>query len=404
VTSQAVPSTFDGSAFHPEFPDGRAGGKIHVEAGRLRFEAQADTSQSAELPYPGLTMKLGGASDRLVFFSHPSLPEVSFYTSDHRILDHPHLASNADLAAQVAGVRGKKRVGQLVTASILAVIVLAVLGLIALKDPLVGFVADRVPPSVEVQLGDIFYGQIRTSVDIVEDKELTEELRTLVAPLLEAIPDTGYPFKFHLANDPTINAFAIPGGHVVVNSGLILKAESPEEVQGVLAHEIAHVTRRHSLRQVIGTAGLYVLVQTFFGDLTGLAAVVTDGGYRLLTLQFSRDAEREADDTGWDYLVAAHIDPQGMISFFEKLRDEQERLLGDAAGVEKSLAFLSTHPTSEERIELLTAKLTQSYPDSEPQTFDLAAFQEKIRQVAPRGPEGEEKEDGEPPSEESPSP
>lgn len=404
MTSQAVPSTFDGGAFHPEFPDGRAGGTIRVEAGRLRFEAQADAGRSAELPYPGLTMRLGGASDRLVFFSHPSLPEVSFYTSDHHILDHPHLASNADLAAQVAGVRGKKRAGQLVTASILAVIVLAVLGLIALKDPLVGFVADQVPPSVEVQLGDIFFGQIRMSVDIVEDKELTDELRTLVAPLLAAIPDIGYPFKFHLANDPTINAFAIPGGHVVVHTGLILKAESDEEVLGVLAHEIAHVTRRHSLRQVIGSAGLYVLVQTFFGDLTGLAAVVTDGGYRLLTLQFSRDAEREADDTGWDYLVAAHIDPRGMISFFEKLRDEQERLLGDAAGVEKSLAFLSTHPTSEERIELLTAKLTQSYPDFEPQTFDLAEFQERIRQRAPSGTEGEEKEDGEPSSEDSPSP
>ncbi len=389
MTSQAVPSSYEGSAFHPDFPDGRAGGTIHVEAGRLRFEGQADAGQSAELPYVGLTMRLGGASDRIIFFSHPSLPEVAIYTSDHRILDHPYLASQAKLAPQIAGVRGKKRRGQLVTASILAAIVLAVVGLVALKDPLVGFVADRVPPSVEVQLGDVFFGQIQTSVDVVQDDELTAELEALVAPLLEALPDTGYPFKLYLANDPTLNAFAVPGGHVVIHTGLVLKAETPEEVLGVLAHEIAHVTERHSLRQVIGTAGLYFLVQALFGDLTGLAAIVADGGFQLLTLEFSRDHEREADDTGWEYLVAARVDPRGMISFFEKLQAEQERLLGDAAGLEKTLTFLSTHPSSEERIELLTAKLTESYPDFDKQTFDLAAFQERIRQGMPEE-EGEE--------------
>ncbi len=407
-----TPTSYPASAFHPDLPGGRGSGTLRVEPGRAVFEAGwPDPARSGlpgsglpdampltlELPFQELEVRLGGASDRLVFFTHPNLPAASVYTSDHRILDHPYLAAQAHVAGQVKRVRGKKLRGRAVTAAVLALIILAVGALVALKDPLVGLVADQVPATVEVELGEVFFTQIRRQVDLVDDAELEASLDQLVAPLLAALPDTGYAFDFHLAADPTLNAFALPGGHVVVHSGLVLEAETPEEVLGVLGHEIAHVTERHSLRQVVSAAGVYVVLQTVLGDLSGLAAVLADGGLELLTLEFSRDHERQADEVGFATLTAAGIDPRGMISFFDKLQAEQERLLGDAAALERHLGFLSTHPSSAERVERLAERWREIEGTVRfaPQAVDLEAFQDRIRQQI-AGSDNAEPADGEP--------
>ncbi len=379
-------TTFEASAFAPEFendPGGRAPGALRVEPGRLVFEPSGDERRPLELPFRGLEMRLGGASDRLIFFSHPDRPGVSLHTSDRRVLDHPHLATEAGIVAQVAKGRGRRRRGQLTTVAVLLGLVLALAGLVMLKDPLVGFVASQIPPGLEVQLGDVAFRQVTLQTELLRDPDLEQQLGALAAPLLNAIPDTGYPFDLHLADDPTLNAFALPGGHVVLHSGLVLSAESEDEVLGVLAHEIAHVTKRHSLHQLISTAGVFILFQTLLGDVSGIAAVIADGGFQLLTLQFSRDHELEADDAGFEYLLGAGIDPRGMLSFFETLQEEQEELLGQAAGLERSLSFLSTHPATAERIERLTEKLSiagTTTPTSPRRDFDFAAFQDKIRE------------------------
>jgi predicted Zn-dependent protease len=332
------------------------------------------------LPLEGLHLRLGGAADRLLFFSHPQHPEVSVYSSDHTILEHTRISGNPAFADQLLAVRNKKNHGKVMTAAGLAALVLIVLALVALKDPLVGLVASQVPPQAEVKIGDTLFGQIQSTMALLQDKELQSQLDELVSPLFDVIPETGYPFQFHLANDGTLNAFAVPGGHVVVHSGLVLEAESAEEVLGVLAHEIAHITQRHSLRQMISAAGVFVLVQTLFGDLSGIAALMADGGLQLLTLEFSRGHERDADSTGFEYLVEAGINPVGMISFFEKLQAQAE----EAEGIElpESLVILSTHPTSRERIERLDALFNELDNDQfRPLRFDFLAFQDRVRQA-----------------------
>src|SRR5206468_5365206 len=112
----------------------------------------------------------------------------------------------------------------------------------------------------------------------------------------------------------------VPGGQVFIFSGLLDSVKRPEELAGVLAHEIAHVTRRHSLRNIISSAGLWLTLSALFGDTKGLTSILTDGSQFLLNQKFSRDFEREADDTGWDYLVAANVDPRGMIDFFATIK------------------------------------------------------------------------------------
>ncbi len=373
---------FEASTFHPDLPDGKGPGSICTEPGRIRFTSRDDPGFTIELPFQGLSMRLGGAGDRLVFFSHPDLPDVSVYTSDHAVLDHPAFASQAGIPEHVLWVRRRKTRIRTGSVAVVASIAVLIAGLVLAKDPLVGLVAAQVPPSGEVKLGELVFNQIKASTRLIQDDNLDAMMGELVAPLLASIPETGYAFELHLAEDPTLNAFAIPGGNVVLHSGLVLEAESAEEVLGVLAHEIAHVTRRHSLRQMIDTAGVYVLFQMLFGDTTGLAAVLADGGMRLLTLEFSRDHELDADATGFDYLLAAGADPRGMITFFQKLQAEHERLTEEAGGIDVELGFLSTHPAVEERIEALTRRLAEIDAPADTgfaENFDFKAFQDMLR-------------------------
>lgn len=375
----AADRPFEASAFHPELEGGRETGRLTVSAAGMRFDTRSGRTFS--LPFESLELKLGGASDRLVFLSHPSAPDLSVFTSDQGLLRHPELLARPAVAAQIGTAGKKKQRNRLNSLAVMAAIVALVAGLVALKDPFVGLVVNQIPPSLETRLGNLVFSQIEAQTTLVDDEQLEADLAALAEPLLRTIPEDDYPFELHLAEDSTINAFALPGGKIVVHTGLILEADRPEEVLGVLAHEIAHVTHRHSLRNLVGTMGVWVVVQTLLGDASALVAVVAEGGTRLLTLEFSRDFERDADDTGWEYLIDAGIDPRGLITFFEKIKNEAaEQLGGDE--VEESLSFLSTHPSSQERIDRLHQRWRDAGFDTAPviDPMDFEAFQGRIRQ------------------------
>jgi predicted Zn-dependent protease len=376
-------STFAGSAFDPSLPGGRGTGRISIAGGALRFESGR---HHLELPLAGLELRLGGANDAFVFASQPSRPGTTFSTEDLAILGHPAISGDPELARQVAHLRSKSRRTRVSFGVAALVALAAVVGLIAgvvlLKDRLIDAVARRVPPSLETRLGDAVFSQIRASGTLVEDPEVQARVERLVAPLVAAVPEKQYPLRFHVLKDPTVNAFALPGGHMILHTGLVLRAERPEEVLGVMGHEIAHVTRRHTLRQMIQAAGTFVVVQALIGDVEGLMAVLTDSGTRLLQLRFSRDFEREADDTGWQYLVDAGIDPRGLIAFFEKMRADEREQLGDAGGAIAGLGamdFLSTHPASDERIERLNAKLRLPERRWKELDVDFAGLQQRLK-------------------------
>ena len=206
-------------------------------------------------------------------------------------------------------------------------------------------------------------------------------LEQFTSPFLSRIPEKRYQFKLHIVKNPEINAFALPGGHIVFHSGLILNAKSPEEVIGVLAHETAHVIQQHGLRSLIASTGIFVLAQAFLGDASSLLAVIADKGVFLLTQKYSRDYEREADDKGWEYLIRANINPYGMISFFNMLMENQEK--GILKHIEGSLNILSTHPATEERIDYLQEKWKKLNRTSGYSVFpnDFRKFQDKIKNL-----------------------
>ena len=351
VFSQDHISEFAGGAFHPDFPNGKSSGTLKISDTAVVLECKYRTLQFSLID---LQVSLGGAGDRTVFFKHPNHPDVSLYTLEHAVLSHPALVNDPGIGEQLKIVRRKK----LGLWGVLAVLVVGALGLAVLlwmaKSPLAKVAAANVPPAWEVKLGDTVFEQLKvTQLDLVEDPALESELAKITEPLVKGIGSQRYAFQFHITRNKQVNAFAIPGGHVVIHTGLLEASDTPEEVAGVLAHEIAHVTRQHSLRNIFESAGIYLIVQTILGDASGVISVIAEQGTFLLSRKFSRDFEREADDEGWRYLEQANIDPRGLAEFFRKMKEGKGSVIQTT---EKSLSILSTHPTDDERIARLEAK------------------------------------------------
>ena len=187
-----------------------------------------------------------------------------------------------------------------------------------------------------------------------------------------------YPYGFSVANYRDLNAFALPGGPVWVNRGVLQAARTEAQVAGVLAHEIAHVARRHAAQQIskgMIANGLLGLLGAVLGNAGGArtaqtGAQVIAGGY---LMKFSRDDEREADRVGIAILRRAGWDPRGLLEFMETLRQQAGR---DPSSVE---VFLSTHPSPAERVRQLRTELSRVKPGGR---RDTAAFQNVRRTLA----------------------
>jgi predicted Zn-dependent protease len=151
--------------------------------------------------------------------------------------------------------------------------------------------------------------------------------------------DAGYP-----------NAFALPGGHIVVTTGLLKLADNTE-LAGVIAHESAHLALRHHARKIISSAGPVLICGIFLHSQDRLFNVLSEGSGLMMEQGFSQEYEFEADAAGWKYLAAANIDPRGMISLFRKFKAQEDR---EKAAAAMPQAFQS-HPALDQRIVRLEA-------------------------------------------------
>lgn len=344
---------YEAQGFHSSFGGLTASGTIRIGERELVFSSNLG---SFSLPIQGLQARVGGYNSQ-VFLEHPEFPGCSVTPQDPSICQHPVFALNPGFTSRFKQAGKVPSGGRWLfgAAAVLLGLLVAILGLLFLKRAaLVRLVANQIPQALEVKMGDAMFAQVKADEKLVDDPVLAAVLQDISSRLLPSVKDAGYPFQFHVVSDTNINAFAIPGGHVVVFTGLLKAARTSEEVAGVLAHEIAHVTQKHSFRTVIQSAGLFLAVQALFGDASGLLAVVGDSSRFLLQQKFSRDFEREADEVGWGYLAAARINPRGMIDFFKILQAEEDKTGVSLPGL------LNTHPATAERIRRLEGKLAQS--------------------------------------------
>jgi|HigsolmetaAR202D_1030399.scaffolds.fasta_scaffold01648_7 Zn-dependent protease with chaperone function len=211
-------------------------------------------------------------------------------------------------------------------------------------DRIAAAAASRVPIEQEVRFGEQAFEGMRGSLQIVEEGPAYEAVRTLGERLTSG---SKYRYRFLVAKDDTVNAFAVPGGIIVVHTGLIAATRRPEELAGVLAHEVQHVEQRHSLQAMIKNLGLRGLWALVSGDLGG--GLIGRAAVELTSLSFSRAAEAQADEKGFDLLLDAGIDPRGMADFFA--------ILGERDRSVSPPPFMSTHPASAAREAALRARL-----------------------------------------------
>lgn len=209
----------------------------------------------------------------------------------------------------------------------------------------------------ENQLGRAIMRQIRASGQLVEDPQITEYVNEIGHRIAaQANVDGDHEFSFFVINDPAINAFALPGGFIGVHTGLLEATRSEDELAGVLAHEVAHVTQRHIARAIhaskrqslISTA---IMLGAILAGAAGAGGDVMQGGIAAAQgaaaqsqINFTRSNEYEADRIGISALAAAGFDPQGMGSFFEVISR------GTSNPATQMPEFLRTHPVSSARI------------------------------------------------------
>lgn len=203
-------------------------------------------------------------------------------------------------------------------------------------------VAARVPISWEVRLGETVVDHLVPADERCDDPILQRRLDEIVATLVATSPSP-YTLRIHVADDDTLNAFAAPGGTIVILRGLLKRTTRPEELAGVLAHEIQHITQRHSTRAILHHASAGVLVAALTGDVSGLTAFGLDAARNLGVLRYGRENETAADEAGMEMILAAGIDPSGMIAFYDLLAQEGLKLPGP-------LNYLATHPATDERL------------------------------------------------------
>ncbi|MDP1633262.1 MAG: M48 family metalloprotease [Gallionellaceae bacterium] len=220
-----------------------------------------------------------------------------------------------------------------------------------------------VSPLMERQIGEQSMLQIRANPRYMDDPEIHDYLNRLGARLVANSNEPGQPFEFFAINDNAINAFAIPGGFVGVNTGLIQLAQSESELASVLSHEISHVTQHHYARMMSGqrydslaalaTVAVAILAARSNPEAANAAIIGAQAGTIQRQLNFTREHEKEADRIGIAILDKSGFDTRGMPTFFERMQKATQLLEGSTP------SYLRTHPLTNERIADVDGRVQQ---------------------------------------------
>lgn len=266
-------------------------------------------------------------------------------------------------------------------------VLLAVNGVPAQSLPELGDVSQsEFSPLQERRLGESIMREIRADRSYLDDAEAADYLNSLGERLVSRGPASRQNFDFFLIRDGQINAFALPGGFIGVNTGLLLNAQSESEVASVLAHEIAHVTQRHIARmlarqqqsQLASLAALAVAILASRASSEAAQAAIAFGqaGVVQSQLNFTRDNEREADRVGLQILEEAGFDPRAMATFFERLQRATRLYEGGAP------SYLRTHPLTFERIADVQSRVEKLPYRQVPDSLEFQLIRAKLRAEA----------------------
>ncbi|WP_340645646.1 M48 family metallopeptidase [Phenylobacterium sp.] len=317
--------------------------EVMVEVHRLSFEADGDTHvwSLADLQVEDL-------GDRLRL-SHPKVGDgrLTLEASDWR--------ASGGGAGIKAERRHRSRETRLVVG--LAVAGLAIAAVVFIGVPAAsGPLARATPPEIETRMGRNFEAQLSIAFRPCEAGAGQAALAAF-GERLETAADTPFDIRVRAVQAPMVNAFALPGGAVMVTDDLIALARTPDELAAVISHEAAHVERRHVMQAVWRSLGLGLVLDAVVGGGSGAGqqAVLLAGS--VADLRFSRSAEREADVRGQQLLEANGLSSQGMAPFFQRIASK-----GEGPGAVAVKELMSSHPDSQRRAQESAARAHPGAP------------------------------------------
>ena len=335
--------------FGPGLPSSGARGIVSVSA--LGVEAAAG-DVSVRAPVADVSLRQAGFDERGLELTWTSgadrwVVHVLDAAAARGLLSTPALAATPMAEALLHRKRRNTTARSLGWTLLIGFLLLPVMLLLLFvfnSNRIAGWIAGKIPIDQEVGIGRQAFEGMRAELKLKDTGAAHEMVSAIGARLTKG---SKYSYEFHIAEDKAVNAFALPGGVIVVNTGLIDLTTRPEELAGVLAHEVQHVELRHSVRALVKGLGLRALFAFATGDIGG--SLIGEAVVGMTDLKFSRDDESEADRLGLDSLIAAEIDPSGMPTFFERMSKHTR---------EAPVAFVSSHPLSANREAALRARLS----------------------------------------------
>lgn len=343
-----------GQFFSPTSPVQGEPITAYSESTDLVITGSENSSDHLRLPLMALKPRYGGFNREQVYFDWES-PQgekcsVCFSAKDAELLmaQAPSAAAQPYQQVHYEQTKRKRRsnigLGMLVLYLVLPFLLLLVL--LWKSHQIAAWIADYVSIEQEQVLGELVFASATDGMKLRQTGYDYEVIKSIGERLTQG---SAYQYQWYIADTDEVNAFAVPGGYVVANTGLLKAADSAEEVAGVLAHEVQHVEQRHTLEDLIYSLGWQTSIALIVGDVSSLW--LTQAATQLNSLKFSRELEAEADLKGLEALHKAGIAPQGLVSFFEKLAKNEANLVLPA--------FLSTHPASDQRSTMLKNAIKQ---------------------------------------------
>lgn len=336
--------SYNAQAWKDSDEESQSGGFVCADqAARFTGEARA-----IDLEYEDLELEIRGGKRPCVEFSNPEKSDWTVNVPGHGILTERALRGRTPIRRQIEEYEDSKDGAKRLLATVLFFV--GFIGLSAFAGVMVEAAMPKmvglVPQSYEKQMTEEAMPELLAfSPSPYEATNTVAQLHTLLNRICPKETRGEYEFKLHLLESPIPNAMAMPAGTILVYTGFLEQADSTEEVAGVLAHEVAHVMKRHGLRKTMASAGPSLIFDRVLGSDAGMISVLAAGSSILISQGFSREYESEADDVAFDYLVAAGIDPRGLETFLSKLA----KIEGD---LDAFRSFLS-HPPSPERVAAL---------------------------------------------------
>jgi beta-barrel assembly-enhancing protease len=335
---------------HPNYGDDAIEGYVFVDHHALRFRSDVAREQ---IPIDRVIVALE-PDGKGIRFHDPARPELELCTVDRSLLAHQSFVQCTPLQSQVDAIVSRRDLGRRLrqTLAFFAACGLLIWLCSFAMDAMARSLVRHLPPEWEVKFGEEQMKKVRAKFTFVEDTNQVALLSALAAPLLRNIPAGKTGFTFYLVDWYLPNAFALPGGHILVTTGLLDLTDRPEQLLAVIAHEVSHVTQRHHFRHLVSAGGPVLMLQIFLSDRNNNLNLLTQRSGLLIHQTFSQQYEREADETAWGYLVAANVDPHGLIELLQLLKQS-------GFGDPHADAF-SSHPALDKRIQWLEERWDKS--------------------------------------------